>query len=54
MILSKSLSLLITIGLISAALGCYALGLIVQGTALLVLGGVFELLFWLRILRRRH
>lgn len=42
---------LVTLFCLLAALGCYATGLALPATALLVLGGILELVFWVRILR---
>lgn len=44
---------LITCGFILAAIGCYVLGLGLPATALIVLGAGLELVFWLRLFRRR-
>lgn len=41
----------VTAAIILAALGCYALGFALGGTVLLVVGGVLELWFWVRLLR---
>jgi hypothetical protein len=39
---------LATAALLLAALGCYGFGLETGATALLALGGIFELAFWAR------
>lgn len=43
---------LLTVALLAAALACYGLGLADGGAALLLLGAVCELGFWVRVLRR--
>jgi len=45
---------LLTTALLILALLCYTLGAAAQGTALLVLGGVAELFFWIRLVRGRR
>jgi hypothetical protein len=42
---------LLTVLCLLAALSCYALGLALPATALLVTGGILELMFWVRLLR---
>jgi len=43
----------VTIGCLILALGCYALGSVAGFGLFLVVGGVFELTFWFRILTRK-
>lgn len=44
---------LITCGFLLAAVVLYGLGLGLPATALVVLGALCELVFWVRLLRRR-
>lgn len=44
---------LLTLLFLLAALGCYALGMVLPATALLIAGGILELVFWVRLFRRQ-
>ena len=44
---------LITAGLLGLAVLCYALGAVFPGGIMLLIGGVFELAFWFRMIGRR-
>ena len=41
---------LVTVAFLCLAIACYALGAVGPGIALMVLGGVAELVFWIRLL----
>jgi hypothetical protein len=45
---------LVTVLFLIAALACYAVGLALPATAMLIIGAGFELTFWVRLLRRRN
>lgn len=54
MTLSRSRSLLITIGFLLLAVACYVTGLVLPGTVLFAAGAAAELIFWVRVFRRRR
>lgn len=43
----------LTLALLVGALVCYALGMVLPAVALLLAGGVLELMVWVRLFRRR-
>ena len=53
MTLIRTRSLLITIGFLSLAVACYMFGLVLPGIVFFVIGAAAELIFWVRVLRRR-
>lgn len=54
MALNRTYSLLITLGFLVLAVACYMVGLALPGAVFFILGGAFELAFWIRVLRRRR
>ena len=53
MTLTRSNSLLITCGFLVLAVACYTIGFALPGTAFLLAGAAAELVFWVRVIRRR-
>lgn len=45
---------IVTLLVLLAALGCYAAGFALPATLLLVLGVIFELVFWVRLMRPKQ
>jgi hypothetical protein len=54
MTLQRSKSLLITLGFLILAVACYAIGLTVPGAAFFIVGAAAEIVFWVRVSRRRR
>ncbi len=54
MTLSKPANILITLGFLVLALALYTVGLVLPATLLFIAGAMAELVFWLRVLRRRR